>query len=339
MFLEGSLGPRKDVVSKHRSAQRDADGRGTGGKSASGKSTDNKGTGGKSASGKNTNDIKWHPAFFEAIKLELAAYKDDLHFRQEFQLGMEPLRIDVVIVKKNRDIAIDKNIASIFRRVNILEYKSPSAGVSVKDFHKVHGYASLYVAKEREADMRDTTLTIVASSHPSKLFSYLRKVLGLTVAEKWPGIYIVSGDVLAIQIIDSRKLSADENVWLKGLRRGLNANELLEVTGATYRFGESGHIGAYLDAITRANPKSLKEAFDMSETTLTLEQVLEDVGLTAKWEARGETRGEARGITIGETRGITIGQARGEARERMNVLSLIDRGYTTEDIRRELSGR
>jgi hypothetical protein len=31
----------------------------------------------------------------------------------------------------------------------------------------------------------------------------------------------------------------------------------------------------------------LKEAIEMSKNTLTLEQVFEDVGWTAKWEARG----------------------------------------------------
>ena len=33
----------------------------------------------------------------------------------------------------------------------------------------------------------------------------------------------------------------------------------------------------------------------MRETAKTLEKVLEDAGLTAKWEARGEARGEAKG--------------------------------------------
>jgi predicted transposase/invertase (TIGR01784 family) len=33
----------------------------------------------------------------------------------------------------------------------------------------------------------------------------------------------------------------------------------------------------------------------MSDTTLTLERVFEEAGLTAKWEARGRAEGEARG--------------------------------------------
>ena len=35
------------------------------------------------------------------------------------------------------------------------------------------------------------------------------------VDERSSGIYTVEGDILPIQIIDSRQLSADENLWLK----------------------------------------------------------------------------------------------------------------------------
>ena len=69
--------------------------------------------------------INWHPAFVEAIRLELDEYADDLEFLAEHQLTREPLRIDVVIIKKKRDIVLKKNIASIFRGVNVVEYKSP----------------------------------------------------------------------------------------------------------------------------------------------------------------------------------------------------------------------
>jgi len=68
------------------------------------------------------DDILWHTAFFDAIRMELRDYADDLHFVTERQLNTQPLRIDVVIIKKMRDTPIKKNIAEIFRRDNILEY-------------------------------------------------------------------------------------------------------------------------------------------------------------------------------------------------------------------------
>ena len=89
----------------------------------------------------NQERIVWHNAFFEAIKMELDEYTHALQFISEYQLNTEPLRIDVIIIKKTADILFNKNIASIFRKVNILEYKSPDDYVSVKDFYLVYAYA------------------------------------------------------------------------------------------------------------------------------------------------------------------------------------------------------
>jgi len=47
-------------------------------------------------------------------------------------------------------------------------------------------------------------------------------------------------------------------------------------------------IGAFIDAILRANKNSLREVMAMSEKTL--DEVLEEIGLTSKWEARGDER-------------------------------------------------
>ena len=68
-----------------------------------------------------TPNIAWHPAFIEAIQLELEDYQDVLEFHPEYQLTSEPLKIDCVVIKKVNDVAITKNIAAIFREVNLLE--------------------------------------------------------------------------------------------------------------------------------------------------------------------------------------------------------------------------
>ena len=68
------------------------------------------------------NRIAWHPAFFGAIQLELDEYSDALQFISEYQLTTEPLRIDVVIIKKTADIPIKKNIAEIFRPTFFIEH-------------------------------------------------------------------------------------------------------------------------------------------------------------------------------------------------------------------------
>jgi len=83
----------------------------------------------------------WHPAFAQAIEHELEDSKDALTFETEHQLTTEPLRIDVLIIKKKRNVVIKKNIAQIFRANNVIEYKSPSDRVTIEDYHKVQCYS------------------------------------------------------------------------------------------------------------------------------------------------------------------------------------------------------
>ena len=84
----------------------------------------------------------------------------------------------------------------------------------------------------------------------------------------------------------------EENIWLKDLDNKLDAIEIRRITGEIHRQGKAARIKAYLDAITRANAKSLQEALSMSDTVLTLDKVLEEAGLVAKLEARGKAIGE-----------------------------------------------
>ena len=160
--------------------------------------------------------IQWHPAFFEAIQLELDEYRGALEFHYDYQLTSGPQRIDVVIIKKTADIPIKKNIAAIFRKDNLVEYKSPDDHVSVKDFYKVYGYACQYIQliENKDIAISDLTLSFVESHYPQELIKHLTEQRNFTVEENHPGIYNVKGDIMPIQLIDSRKLSAEENLWL-----------------------------------------------------------------------------------------------------------------------------
>jgi hypothetical protein len=248
--------------------------------------------GGRREKGK-SDRIPWHPAFLEAIQLELLQYRDVLQFCPNYPLTAEPLQIDVLIIKKTRDVVIDKNIAAFFRSENVLEYKSPTEYVSVDDFYKVYAYACLYVSITR-LPITELTITFVESRYPKDLLRHLKKIRGYTVEETNPGIYTVSGDILPIQIIDNRRLSAEENLWLKDLDNRLDVAEINRVSGEIERLGKAVRVGAYLDAIGRANPEKIEEALRMSRSTLTFEKVLEDAGLIAKAEVRGEARGKER---------------------------------------------
>lgn len=78
--------------------------------------------------------MQWHPAFASALRLELQEYEHVLDIQEEVQLTRKPLEIDILIIRKKRDVPILKNIAEIFREHNIVEYKSPEDYFSIATF-------------------------------------------------------------------------------------------------------------------------------------------------------------------------------------------------------------
>jgi hypothetical protein len=236
------------------------------------------------------SSIPWHPAFVQAIKLELEPYRDALEFIAEYQLTTEPLEIDVVIVKKAPGLVIEKNIARIFRGINLLEYKSPGDYFSVHDFYKVLSYAFLYAALNK-TPIEDLTLSIIEARHPRKLFKYLEEQRRGGITEPAPGIYQITGYSLAIQIIETKKLSLEENLWLRGLTKDLNAKTARSILEESRKKGPGAELEAYLHVLINANRKAIQEVQTMAKDELPFDKWVEETGLAAKWEAKGEKTG------------------------------------------------
>jgi hypothetical protein len=258
------------------------------------------------------NLIHWHVAFYQAVQAELIGYQDVLDFKYEYQLTAEPLRIDTLIILKSPEVRIEKNIGKIFKRVNICEYKSPDDYLSVKDFYKVYAYALLFAAHSPDTGVEDITITLAGSRYPRKLIKYLTG-LGCTVEEKEEGIYQVKGILVTMQIVETKKLKADGNKWLKGLRRDLEAEEVRGILKARGELGGKTPLGAYYDAILRGNLGIFREAIRMTDEIMTLEDVLEETGLTSKWLEQGREEGV-------EEKALEVAR------------NLLKRGWTLEEI-------
>ena len=56
---------------------------------------------------------------------------------------------------------------------------------------------------------------------------------------------------------------------------------------------KAARIRAYLNVIAKANKKKLMEALKMYNPELSLQKTMEEVGLAAIWEARGEAKVKA----------------------------------------------
>ncbi|GMO43977.1 MAG: hypothetical protein Pg6C_05860 [Treponemataceae bacterium] len=220
--------------------------------------------------------IPWHPAFVQALQLELEDYADELEFKAEYQLTSEPLRIDIVVIKKKAGVTIDKNIGRIFRTHNIIEYKSPRDSFAVSDLYKAFVYVFLYAIVEG-VDIRDCSLTLASVRKPAAAMGYLQTALKHRVEKTAEGMYYVHGRDFPIQIIETRRLSEQENVWLANLRDDLTAQSAEKVLAAGGKRRGAG-IAAYLYALMTARGSAFQEAWDMKKQKVTFEQLWRKIG-------------------------------------------------------------
>ena len=211
----------------------------------------------------------WHPAFYADIQIELQEDADNLEFESEHQLGTNPMEIDVLIIKKETDQPIKKNIGKIFRKYNIIEYKSPDDFLSIDDFYKVYGYACFYKADAPLVDsipIQELTITFIAEKYPRKLIRHLQKIKNYTVKKTEPGIYQVSGDFIPIQIIITKTLTRQKNLWLKSLTNKLQEPDHAKKLIDDYLHHSQNNLyRSVLETIIRANPHIFKEVNEMGD--------------------------------------------------------------------------
>lgn len=148
-----------------------------------------------------TSATQWHPAFFGSLQIEFEKEADNLIFENEHQLSTKPMAIDVLIIKKVTANPIKKNIGRIFRKHNIIEYKSPDDYLSIDNFYKVYGYTCFYkydTSTIDEIKITDITITFVSEGYPRKLIEHLKKVKKYEIFKYENGIYYVKGDIIPI---------------------------------------------------------------------------------------------------------------------------------------------
>ena len=173
--------------------------------------------------------IKWHPGFCSAMELEFLQYKDLLDFNREFPLSKEPLRIDLLMIKKIKDVVLDIDIGRLFKTYNIIEYKSPKDGLTIDDYIKTVGYAYLYKGLGATVDavpLSELTATIVRDTEPTALFKKIRNEGGI-IEEKYPGVYYITGVVaIPTQFILTSSLSKDFHVCLRVLSNKASEDDI-----------------------------------------------------------------------------------------------------------------
>ena len=152
-------------------------------------------------------------------------------------------------------------------------------------------------------DYQDITVTMICTKHPRKLLKDLREAPIFRVTEKHPGIYVIEGERFRVRIIESKRLTEEENIWLKSLRKDADWKELekiIELSEATRR---RVNLGAYLHALLSANRKYVMEGMNMSkresqEIRQMWEQIMDETGYRARVMAEGKASGISSVLTI-----------------------------------------
>ena len=276
--------------------------------------------------------IQWHPAFFAGIQIELGDEAKYFSFEAEHQLGTKPMAIDV-LVKKEKERRIRKNIGRIFRTHNVIEYKSPTDYLSVDDFYKVYGYACFYksdVATVDSISIEDLTITFVSTNYPRKLIRHLREVKKYQIHKSEKGIYYVYGDQIPIQILVASQLDPSENLWLRSLTNNLHERQMARKLIDEYqKHGKNVLYQSMMDVIVRANTQQFnREDKKMCEA---LRELMEEEFEAERGKARREGRTE--GLKEGRAEGLKAGMKEGRMEAVKTVVSnLLEMNMPIEEI-------
>lgn len=233
--------------------------------------------------GKNNmaDEIQWHSPFRGAVKVELSEYSDILDYLDEKSLVENPLFIDLLVIKKENTEIIDHPIGRIFRKLNIMEYKSPTDYVSIDRFYRACSYAYLLKSgaqHEDEIDIFDITITCVSKKVNQKLFNHLTEKRKYKMSRHTDGVYYFQKEgEIPIQFIIQEELD-DKYKWLAGLTNDIS-EEMLRSLVHDYEKEEDYQYGEYkaviLDVVLKANSdlyRKIKEGKDMA-----LMETLEDI--------------------------------------------------------------
>ena len=218
--------------------------------------------------------VNWHEAASCAFQIELKDYSDFLEYITEYVLGKNSYRIDLLIIKKLTDEIIPKNIALIFKAFNLIEIKGIGSSINIGSYYKTIGYAGLLIdqtSRLNQYSSLDVSITLLSFHYPRKLMNHLKKERKLTVAKVSPGVYHINKETFTAQIIVTKELSPEDNLYLRCLTNKLQDIKLANQLADDYKNHQEQDIYIrYMHQLTTANTKAKGESPMVCEGILNL---------------------------------------------------------------------
>ena len=264
--------------------------------------------------------IQWHPAFYAATKLELRDNIDELEFYPEYNLSKKPLQADLLIIEKNSDVQIKNAIGHIFRKHNIVEYKSPGDGMTVDDFYKCVAYACLYKSTGENVNAiagDELSITMIRESYPKSMMRELKR-LGIGFVKYEAGIYRSQNIFIPAQLIVTQELEPDEHRSLRILSRKADEKDVKGFIKETLGYvtqGEKADAQAVLKVSGTANYHIYEKIRSESDMRNFLDEIKNE----------GFNEGKSQGLSQG------LSQGRTEALEQ-TAMTLFDMGMAVDKI-------
>ena len=163
---------------------------------------------------KNTN---WHVAATSAMKIDLRDYADILTFETEVPIWNDRFRLDMIVIQKTSEKAVENPLVQQLCPVNLFEIKGIGSSVTIPVFYKSIAYAGLY-ASERSASSPllapDLSVNLLSRNRPKKLIRFLQDKCKFEVETSSPGMYHVKGVGFPVFIIVTKELPKDDFLYL-----------------------------------------------------------------------------------------------------------------------------
>jgi len=142
--------------------------------------------------------------------------------------------------------------------------------------------------------MSDITISISLTIYPRELVKHFENVHGCRVEDTGSGIHYVQGDIVPIQILESKKLHEDENLFLRNLRSNLNKDDMYKTVKIYKERKPINNKNVFLDRVVKANPNAFKEALTMftENTREIIMEAIEENGWLEGWLAKLDSRME-----------------------------------------------
>ncbi len=263
---------------------------------------------------KNEKLLQWHQAFYAGIQIEFQSYAGKLVFENEHMLGTKPMQIDVLVVKKEPQTKIEKNIGRIFRMHNIIEYKSPDDYLSTNDFYKVYGYCCFYKSDtviEDQIKSDELTITFVCYHYPYTLIRHLEELRGYQAVRQEDGIYYIIGDIIPIQLIVVPELTDEKNLWLHSLTNKIRTSESVRQLVNEYEEHKQSRLyESVMQIIVQSNKTRFQEVDSMCQALYDLFKDQLEQMVDQKADERAKQIAEERAKQIAEERAKQIAEER-----------------------------